>query len=265
MNLTPATNMHLSAVVVLLVVVVVEAVPNPAFNYAYVIPAQYNNPAARLAGAPSQQQWTQFVERAGPSYSYGYEFPGQVHYEAKDDQRTVKDTFSYVDANGLPVLWQYLSSPSQGFSTIVDTGNPAAAVPSKVDAVAGVYSQQETPGTRLSEVRVQSQGVEVESSEPSLKVTLSPLLKQAAVAGEVLPAGRSPSGAPQFVVSPKVAAEAGGVSELAVRLGAVPVAAVHDVQMRPDFGDARAEDFAPVLIHSEQPKVTVYALEVPYQ
>ena len=92
---------------------------------------------------------------------------------------------------------------------------------------------------------------------------LSPLLKMAYDAGFVSVSGVSQSGSPLYDVSPFLADDAGSVSELAYRLEAVPVAAVHDVQ-RP-YAAAPAHSFSPVLIHDDKPQVTKYTLEVPVQ
>ena len=94
--------------------------------------------------------------------------------------------------------------------------------------------------------------------------SLSPLMKLAIDAGFVQPSGYSQIGSPQYDISPELAEDAGSVSELAYRLGAFPVAAVHDVQMRPNMV-VQDDHFSPVLIHQDLPKVTKYTLDVPIQ
>lgn len=93
---------------------------------------------------------------------------------------------------------------------------------------------------------------------------LSPLLKLAVDAGFVRASGSSQTGSLLYKVSNDLAEDAGSVSELAYRLNANTVAAVHDVQMRPDT-TVPAESFSPVLNHKDTPKATLYTLEVPVQ
>nr|XP_045609689.1 uncharacterized protein LOC123765238 [Procambarus clarkii] len=253
--------MRLSVVVTMVVGAVVGDL-RPGFNYAYVIPNNPGGATARLGDNPSNQ-WSHFVDRTGPGYAYGYEFPGQVHYHTKDEEQAVKGTFGYIDPYGSPVVWLYSSNPTDGFRAEVSTGGK----PLQPGALSGVSSQLEA---RLPEVQAESEGVEVGSEEDYSRAiyekgSLSPLLKQAVAEGDLFSTGKSPSGILGFLVNPKTAEEAGGVSELATRLGALPVAAVHDVQVRPTFKEYRPEDFAPVLNYAEQSKATVYSLDVPNQ
>lgn len=102
------------------------------------------------------------------------------------------------------------------------------------------------------------------SEQDLARSSLSPLLKLAVDAGFVRSSGVSQTGSPQYEVSSDLAEDAGSLSELVYRLGAIPVAAVHDVQMRPNT-IVSDESFSPVLIHKEMPTVTKYTLEVPTQ
>lgn len=102
------------------------------------------------------------------------------------------------------------------------------------------------------------------NEEDRVRSSLSPFLRLAVDAGFVRASGSSQSGSPQYEVSEELAKEAGSVSELAYRLGAIPVAAVHDVQMRPNE-IIPEESFSPILHHKSMPQVTRYTLEVPIQ
>lgn len=94
--------------------------------------------------------------------------------------------------------------------------------------------------------------------------SLSPILKSAVDAGFVRASGSSQSGSLRYEISDELAKDAGSVSELAYRFGAIPVAAVHDVQMRPQ-AIIPEESFSPVLHHKTLPQATMYSLEVPVQ
>lgn len=113
-------------------------------------------------------------------------------------------------------------------------------------------------------VRASQQPQPPHQSNAAAPFNINPLLKLAVDTGVVEPIGGSPQGVSEYAVSPHLASEVGSVSSLAYRLGAVPVAAVHDVQMRPNLVDTESA-YAPVLVHRETPKVTLYTLEVPEQ
>lgn len=232
-------------VVLALVVGSSVAFPSSPLRYAFNVPTQ-------LGG--ENKEWVQFVDRARPGYLFGYEFPGRFHYESKDEKETVRGLFQYHDPNGDPVVWEYLSDPIAGFTadvhTLSDLNKPQAAAPISDDSQAVEVG---LPGQKV----VKSRAEQVED-------TISPLLKQAAEDGEVIPVGSSPHGTPIYAVSPDLAAEAGGVSALAYRLGAIPVAAVHDAQARPSYADTDTA-YSPVLVQQEQPEITLYTLEVPIQ
>ncbi|XP_042237081.1 uncharacterized protein LOC121876185 [Homarus americanus] len=259
--------MHLLAVLVSVVVGTAVAAPDPRFRFAYSIPTHEELvPQAGIAPQPgfAPQLWRQFMDRIGPVYTYGYELPGRVHYESKDGQGVVKGTFGYTDPYKSPAVWKYVSDTKSGFQ--VESDSPQQVPQSEESAGQSVvhhvpHSQPQVVVPPQQQVR--SPGVVVGS--PEQDVALLPLLKQAAEAGQVLPAGFSPSGTPQFVVTPELAEEAGGVSALAYRLGAVPVAAVHDVQVRPSHFRNNQADFSPVLVHQERPEAIFYTLEVPIQ
>ncbi|KAG7160587.1 hypothetical protein Hamer_G001877 [Homarus americanus] len=284
------------AVLVSVVVGTAVAAPDPRFRFAYSIPTHEELvPQAGIAPQPgfAPQLWRQFMDRIGPVYTYGYELPGRVHYESKDGQGVVKGTFGYTDPYKSPAVWKYVSDTKSGFQVESDSPQQVPQVRGQRSRYhgGGVKGQGSTgEGSRVKVPRseesagqsvvhhvphsqpqvvvppqqqVRSPGVVVGS--PEQDVALLPLLKQAAEAGQVLPAGFSPSGTPQFVVTPELAEEAGGVSALAYRLGAVPVAAVHDVQVRPSHFRNNQADFSPVLVHQERPEAIFYTLEVPIQ
>lgn len=146
-----------------------------------------------------------------------------------------------LDAYMMPFIYQPAESPVVGLRSL--------AVPSVSTGSPTVQQQPQQKGIY---------------KEERAKSSLSPLLKLAVDAGFVRSSGSSPSGSPQYEVSEDLAKEAGSVSELAYRLGAIPVAAVHDVQMRPNEVTAE-ESFSPLLHHESLPKVTRYTLELPFQ
>lgn len=231
--------------VALCLVGVVLCHPRPAFRYAYLIPQ-----------AEQEKPWSQFNERGDDHYAWGYDYPGRVHFESNDNQGRVRGSFGYVDANGNPVVWQYTSDPNAGFQ--VKTGISPALSPAPVaggEAVSlpepslyfGGNKEPSVPYTRAQLV----------------EDTIGPLLKQAVSVGVLVPAGSSPSDTPQYAINPEAAQRIGGVSAVAEALGAIPVAAVHDVQSRPSSAASYA--FAPVLNHREEPDITLYTLEVPIQ
>ncbi|KAK7067227.1 hypothetical protein SK128_017269 [Halocaridina rubra] len=194
---------------------------NPGFRYAYMIPQENY-----------EQPWSQFNERTNTHSAWGYEFPGRVHFESRDDKGVVKGTFGYVDANGNPIVWKYRSDPISGFNVQIGTGETLTA------------AQAETS----------------KNEDAKIKQDISPQLQQAIVYMKVVPAGISPSGFIQFVVHPDIAKEAGSVSSLAALLGVIPVAARHDTRGRPTL--LQDPDYSPVLVPREEPDFTLYTLEV---
>lgn len=111
---------------------------------------------------------------------------------------------------------------------------------------------------------VQQQQQQQVDKDERVRSSLTPLLKLAVDAGFVRASGATQPGTAQYEVSGDLADDAGSVSELAYRLGAIPVAAVHDVQMRPNEV-VPEESLSPVLHHKATPRVTLYTLEVPVQ
>ncbi|XP_063860460.1 uncharacterized protein LOC135100873 isoform X2 [Scylla paramamosain] len=188
----------------------------------------------------------QFYKSTGGNFVHGYAYP---HYQLRGGA-SVPGGANYLSAYGYPTL---LTHPLLGLAT--HHQNPVAPAEKfkSVPAVeifppgAPVVPQQDTS----------------ESKQDSGRTPLSPLLRMAYDAGFVSASGVSQSGSPLYDVSPFLAEDAGSVSELAYRLEAVPVAAVHDVQ-RPYAVDPD-HSFSPVLIHSDTPQVTKYTLEVPVQ
>ncbi|KAK3892150.1 hypothetical protein Pcinc_003986 [Petrolisthes cinctipes] len=218
--------------VFLTLVGVVCGAPTVSFNYAVVQPTRTN-----------------YKEQQGNRYAFGYEFEGHGHHVVRNEDNVVNGQYGYVDSNGMPVAWQY-SAPGIGF------GNqqlPVNLVPATqvVQAAAntGVEHQQRVENIPF----------------PNSAVSIFPLVKLAVDKGVVKPLRGSPQGVSEYAVSPHLASEVGSVSSLAYRLGAVPVAAVHDVQMRPNSLNSDTTALAPVLVHRETPKITLYTLEVPEQ
>ncbi|MPC36111.1 hypothetical protein E2C01_029558 [Portunus trituberculatus] len=187
----------------------------------------------------------QFYQSSGGNFVHGYAYP---HYQVQSGAN-VPGGVSYLNAYGYPTL---LTHPLFGFAT--NHQNPVAPV--------GKFRSVPAVETFPAGVPVVSQQDASKSEQDSGRTPLSPLLKMAYDAGFVSVSGISQSGSPLYDVSPFLAEDAGSVSELAYRLEAVPVAAVHDVQ-RPHGRPAHS--FSPVLIHDDNPQVTKYTLEVPVQ
>ncbi|KAG0706840.1 hypothetical protein GWK47_024287 [Chionoecetes opilio] len=191
----------------------------------------------------------QFHGSPGSNLVYGYNtFP---QYQAQG-RVNVPGTVTYLDAYGQPTL---LSHPMFGLGTYAQ--KPLAPV-------GGHLSVPSASAFIPNAAVVQHQRYAATSQKDLGRSALSPLLKLAVDAGFVRASGSSQTGSPQYQVSSALAEDAGSVSELAYRLGANPVAAVHDVQMRPNTISTN-DRFSPVLIHKETPRVTLYTLEVPIQ
>ncbi|XP_064103599.1 uncharacterized protein LOC135213560 [Macrobrachium nipponense] len=209
--------------------------PFPGFRYAYTIPQA------------NQQVWSQFNERSGTNYAYGYEFPGRVHHESRDVGGNVRGVVGFVDANGSPNVWKYSSDPNNGFRVDTEVGESSPEVRSRdqtpeEDSTAIFYTAKDGSGRE--------------------QFSVNPLLKSAVLSQHIYAAGSSPfSKTPQFFVDHEQVEEAGSVSALAERFGAVPVAAVHDVQSRPSQASLASESFSPLLNFNEG----LYTLEVPVQ
>ncbi|XP_066937308.1 uncharacterized protein [Macrobrachium rosenbergii] len=207
--------------------------PSPGFRYAYTIPQ-----------ASQQQAWSQFNERSGNNYAWGYEFPGRVHHESRDGGGNVRGVIGFVDANGAPNVWKYNSDSKNGFRVDTEIGEhseaPSLDQTPEEDSTAIFYIAKD--GSR------------------SEKFSVNPLLKSALLSKQIYAAGSSPfSKTPQFFVDHQQAEEAGSVSALAERFGAIPVAAVHDVQSRPSQDSLSS--YSPLLNFSGD----LYTLEVPVQ
>ncbi|KAK8407081.1 hypothetical protein O3P69_002008 [Scylla paramamosain] len=175
----------------------------------------------------------QFYKSTGGNFVHGYAYP---HYQLRGGA-SVPGGANYLSAYaGYPTL---LTHPLLGLAT--HHQNPVA------------------PAEKFKSVPA------VEIFPPGAPVVpqQQDTSEMAYDAGFVSASGVSQSGSPLYDVSPFLAEDAGSVSELAYRLEAVPVAAVHDVQ-RPYAVDPD-HSFSPVLIHSDTPQVTKYTLEVPVQ
>lgn len=121
------------------------------------------------------------------------------------------------------------------------------------------------PFVSSPEVSVKSEplAVNVPGTQPSREF-LSPLLRQAASAGNIHFVEQSSPGVLLYGVNPAFTRDAQSVSALAAKLNAIPVAAVHDAQAPPRFSapDSSAD---PVLNVLEKDGDTQYRLEVQTQ
>ncbi|KAK4299289.1 hypothetical protein Pmani_028431 [Petrolisthes manimaculis] len=193
-------------------------------------------PTVSFNYAVVQPTRTNYKQQQGNRYAFGYEFEGHGHHVVRNEDNVV---------NGLPLASWHHSVPGSGFT---NQQLPVNLVPA-TQVNTGVEYQQRVDNVPL----------------PSRAVSIFPLVKLAVDKGVVKPLGGSPQGVSEYAVSPHLASEVGSVSSLAYRLGAVPVAAVHDVQMRPNSLNSDNTALAPVLVHRETPKITLYTLEVPEQ
>ncbi|XP_050727008.1 uncharacterized protein LOC127003972 isoform X2 [Eriocheir sinensis] len=183
----------------------------------------------------------QYYKADGASFVYGYPFPEYL---------THGSPFHYVNTYGQPT---FLAPPLLGL------GAPVQPISSPAVGLRALP----VPSVSAN-VHVEEQQLQQINNEDRMRSSLSPMLKLAVDAGFVRASGSSQSGSSQYEVSEELAKDAGSVSELAYRLGAIPVAAVHDVQMRPNE-IIPEESFSPVLHHKSMPQVTRYTLEVPVQ
>ncbi|XP_068221549.1 uncharacterized protein [Palaemon carinicauda] len=188
-----------------------------------------------------------FNERDGSGYRWGYRFPGQVHTETRDEGGNVRGTFGYLDAHGISNIWKYRSDQGTGFTAEIELRQPNKNVPQSaqrpVEEPAPIFYSLEDKSKR---------------EEFYNHFAISPKLINAVESQQVIAAGSSPfSKTPQFYINREQVEEAGSVSALAAKFGAIPVAAVHDVQSRPGY--ASHSSSSPVLNHFDG----VYTIEIP--
>jgi len=182
-----------------------------------------------------EENRAQFLRRNGETYSWGYEFPDRVHLENSNGPGYVEGSYGYVDANGVPVLVQYESHPTKGFTADIQEAPSVQAFPASRSEVRfqDVRESEVSPySALLNELPVEG---DLAAPAPLLKLlptqpVLSPLLKSAVDQGKITQIEILEDGSSTFVVKPAFVEEAESVSNLAVQLGASLPAAVHDVR-----------------------------------
>ncbi|XP_076052728.1 uncharacterized protein LOC143032148 [Oratosquilla oratoria] len=201
-------------------------------------------------GNPDNVERSQFhVSEDDGSYKWGYEFPGRIHLESSDSEGKVLGTYGYIDANGVLVINSYKSDTENGYE-VVPNGAEQVARDSKIAAFRDIVVGRLNRESFVEPVNEQQPAEQAEESvEPTIYLAQrrdEGVVKIAQLIGE---SQEFPNQA-KFRVAQDVVDSAKGVSDLASKLNAHPVAARHDVQSR-TFGSDRSNSDRPVMVHHQ--------------